>query len=84
MPIAGVLVRTRPQHIDEIRDEIGHVPGAEVHSVTPDGKLVVTLEGDDRRAVADGLFVLSGLTRVLSAVMVYEQSDDESNGGSPV
>lgn len=79
MYIAGVVVRTRPQHLDDVRRHVVGVGGAEVHAATQDGRLVVTVEGADRRAVADGLFALNALPQVLSAVMVYEQSDNESS-----
>lgn len=78
MHIAGVVVRTRPQFMPEIRSRIAGIAGAEVHAATDDGRLVVTVEGADRGAVANGLFALNGLPQVLTAVMVYEQSDNES------
>jgi periplasmic nitrate reductase NapD len=79
MHIAGIVVRTRPQSVPEVRARAAGIGGVEVHAVTDDGRLVVTVEGPDRRVVADGLFALNGLPQVLSAVMVYEQSDSESS-----
>ncbi|HEX9627809.1 MAG TPA: chaperone NapD [Acidiferrobacterales bacterium] len=79
MHIAGVIVRTRPQFVPEVRASAAGIGGVEVHAATDDGRLVVTVEGADRRAVADGLFALNGLPQVLSAVMVYEQSEHESS-----
>lgn len=75
MHIAGVVVRTRPASIEAVRQRIGLLTGAEVHAVSPDGRLVVTVEGDDRGKVADMIYQLDRLEGVLSASMAYEHSD---------
>lgn len=76
MSLAGVVVRTRPVSIEAVRQRIGQLAGVEVHAVSPDGRWVVTIEGDDRRQVADMLYQLDRLQGVLSASLVYEHSDD--------
>jgi nitrate reductase NapD len=75
MHIAGVVVRTRPVNIDAVQQRIGLLVGAEVHAVSPDGRLVVTVEGSDRGKVADIIYQLDRLEGVLSASMAYEHSD---------
>ncbi len=75
MHIAGVVVRTRPASVEAVRQRIHLLTGAEVHAVNPDGRLVVTVEGDDRRQVADMIYQLDRLEGVLSASMAYENSD---------
>jgi nitrate reductase NapD len=75
MHIAGVVVRTRPASSEAVRQRIGLLAGAEVHAVSPDGRLVVTVEGDDRSKVADMIYQLDRLEGVLSASMAYEHSD---------
>jgi nitrate reductase NapD len=75
MHIAGVVVRTRPASSEAVRQRIGLLVGAEVHAVSPDGRLVVTVEGDDRSKVADMIYQLDRLEGVLSASMAYEHSD---------
>lgn len=75
MNLAGVVVRTRPASIEAVQQCIGLLEGVEVHAVSPDGRLVVTVEGDDRSKVADMIYLLDRLEGVLSASMVYENSD---------
>ena len=75
MHIAGVVVRTRPASIEAVQRRIGLLAGAEVHAASPDGRLVVTVEGDDRGKVADMIYQLDRLEGVLSASMAYEHSD---------
>lgn len=75
MHIAGVVVRTRPGNIAAVQQRIGLLVGAEVHAASPDGRLVVTVEGSDRRRVADMIYQLDRLEGVLGASMAYEHSD---------
>lgn len=78
MHIAGVLVQTRTSSIPDVKLRLGGVAGLEVHTVSPDGRMVVTIEGDGRKAVADALFQVNAVDGVLSACLVYEQSETES------
>jgi len=75
--IAGVLVQTHPKHIPQVQALLGDVAGLEVHAVSPDGRIVVTVEGDGRKAVADALFSLNAMQGVLSACLVYEHSETD-------
>jgi periplasmic nitrate reductase NapD len=75
MHIAGVVVRTRPISIVAVQQRIQSLAGAEVHVVSPEGRLVVTVEGCDRSEVADMIYQLDRLEGVLSASMAYEHSD---------
>ena len=81
MHIAGVLVQTRPEHIPQVQNRLGDVAGLEVHAVSPDGRIVVTVEGHGRKAVADTLFSLNAMQGVLSACLVYEHSETDSITG---
>lgn len=77
MHIAGVVVHSRPEHLAAVRQRLEQVTGVEVHAVNPDGRFVVTIEDDHRGAVADRLYQLNALQGVLSACVVYEQSESE-------
>ena len=75
MHIAGVVVRTRPLSIEAVQRRIALLVGAEVHVTSPDGRLVVTVEGVDRGQVADLIYQLDRLEGVLNTSMAYEHSD---------
>lgn len=85
MHLAGVVVRVRPEHRDAVGAQLCALPGVEVHGVNPDGRLAVLIEGEHRGAVSDALFALHALDGVLSASLIYEQSDyePESTEASP-
>lgn len=75
--IAGVLVQAHPEHITQVRNRLADVAGLEVHVVSPDGRIVVTVEGEGRKCVADALFSLNAMRDVLSASLVYEHSETD-------
>ena len=78
MHIAGVIVRTRPEHVEQVRAGLHHLDGVEVHAATPEGRLVVTVESADQDSAAGRFLDLQRLPQVLSAALVYEQSETDS------
>ncbi len=77
MHVAGVVVQTRPERGAAVRGRLEQIAGVEVHAAGADGRLVVTIEGDDRDAVAQALFQINALEGVLSACMAYERAEPE-------
>ncbi|WP_454763882.1 chaperone NapD [Cupriavidus campinensis] len=74
--IAGVLVHVRPGSLDDVRDTIAGMTGAEIHAASDTGKLVVTLEAPTTRAIAAHLMLLHQLDGVLGATLVYQHNED--------
>lgn len=77
MHIAGVLVHTRPEWIENVHAQLLAIDGLELHATNPDGRMVITIESDDRNEVAEALFRINTAENVLSASLVYEQSESE-------
>lgn len=75
MNIAGVVVNTMPEHQETVRAALLALNGVEIHAQAGP-RLVVTLEDDDGRRMADTVSNLHTLKGVLSAAMVYQYSDD--------
>jgi nitrate reductase NapD len=78
MHVAGVVLQTRPEHVDAVSARLGDIAGLQLHGTHPAGRLVVTIEADDSASVAETLARLHTLDGVLSACMAYEQSDSAS------
>lgn len=77
MNISGVLVRAYPENMDAVRACLEELAGVEVHGANPDGRLVVTVEEESDRAMADTVVSMQNLPGVLSASMIYHQYEDE-------
>ena len=81
--ICGVLVHANQQSIHQVEACLKGMQGVEVHTITDDGRLVVTVESEDRKYVADTITGFYNVDGVLSAAMVYQFSDDlDSNENS--
>ncbi len=76
MNISGVLVRSRPENIEAVRERLEQIEGVEVHGANPDGRLVVTVEQAGDRAMADTVVKMQDLPGVISASMIYHEYDD--------
>jgi nitrate reductase NapD len=77
--ICGVLVHARAECIDQVQISLSKMSGVEVHTATDNGRLIVTVESDERRIVADTISSFHDVKGVLSASMVYQFSDEISN-----
>lgn len=71
MNIAGVLIHAYPKFIQKVSDQLLKISGVEVHAATDEGKIVVTAENDNDRALADTVMKFQDLDGVLSASMIY-------------
>ena len=74
--ICGVLVHARTNAIEKVKSSLEEITGVEVHTATDNGRLVVTVESEDRRFVADTISSFHDIDGVLSAAMVYQFSDE--------
>jgi nitrate reductase NapD len=75
--IVSLIVSTWPQHLDAVGEAIIALGNAEIHGRDPKGKLIVVLEETSQGAVGAKVNEISGLPHVLSAVMVFQASDDD-------
>ena len=77
MNISSVLVNARSALIHQVQDGLAALSGVEVHAATEEGRLIVTIEADSDRAVANMFEVINHLPGVLSASMVYHQYESD-------
>ena len=73
--IASILVQTRPERLDAAARAIEALPGAQIYSRDPKGKLVVVIEAADTGSVGATLNAISSMPHVLTAALVFQGSD---------
>lgn len=78
MNISGVIVHARPEQLAAVQRRLADIAGVEVHAATADGRLIVTVEEESDRILADTVLRLNDVPGVLAASMVYHQYDEES------
>ena len=74
--IASVLVQVRPERMDAAARAIEALPGAEIYSRDPRGKLVVVLEASTVGVIGSTLNTISLMPHVLTAALVFHGTDE--------
>jgi periplasmic nitrate reductase NapD len=73
--VAGIIVHAQPASVQRVAAALCALPGAAVHAISADGKLVVTLEGASAREIAARMDDIQQLDTVLSASLVYQHNE---------
>ena len=73
--VCGVLIFAHPKHIKAVQHQLEGEDGVEVHAVTENGRLVVTVEKDDQQQTGEMLNRFQTLDHVISVSMVYQYFD---------
>ena len=74
--IASILVQARPEKLDAVARAIEALPGTQIYSRDPKGKLVVVIEARDVGSIGATLNTISSLPHVLTAALVFHGTDD--------
>ncbi|MCC7487813.1 MAG: chaperone NapD [Burkholderiales bacterium] len=73
--ISGILVAAQPGQIESLRARLATLAGVEVHAVSPEGRMVVTVERAADRDMTAAFDDISRLPGVLSAALVYHHDE---------
>jgi periplasmic nitrate reductase NapD len=73
--IAGVLVHAISTSVADVCAQLAALPQIEVHAANEGGKLVVTVEAPDTRALLDQIERISKVPGVLTATLVYQHNE---------
>ena len=84
MNISSAIIHARPGAVAAVQAGLAALAGVEVHAVSPEGKLIVTIESDDEGGNAATYQCIGQLDGVMSAAMVYHQCESEPEMEVPV
>lgn len=73
--IASLVIHSTPRRRETVAMAIAALPGAIVHAVSDNGKLVVTLEAPTAEAMTGQVTEIQRTDGVLSAALVYQCAD---------
>ncbi|QYJ80671.1 chaperone NapD [Shewanella acanthi] len=73
--VTSLVVHAAPHALQQVEASISALNGCDIHAITPEGKLVVTLEGNSQKTILDNVEAINALTGVLSASLIYHQVD---------
>ena len=74
--IAGLSARTSPARIQAVQGLVHRLPGAEIHAVTEDGRMVITIEDANEARILASIAKLSGFAGVLSLALAFSSSSE--------
>lgn len=74
--ICGVVIHAAHNKKEQIASTLNQTDGVEVHASSAGGRLVVTVESEDRYYVADTISSFKDIDGVLTSSMVYQLSED--------
>lgn len=77
--VTSLIVQVQPEKMAEVRQKIMAMENAEL-SVNNEVKLVVVIEGPTQKSLMDDISIINALPGVLSATMVYHQSEALDEG----
>ncbi|HMV06055.1 MAG TPA: chaperone NapD [Accumulibacter sp.] len=77
MNISSVLVNAQPQAVHDVQRRLLALHGIEIHVVSEDGRLIVTIEAESAQAAADTFSQINQQPGVLSASLVYHQFESD-------
>ena len=77
MNLSSVVVIPRPERVHLVCEALEQLPGVEVALVSPEGKIIITIETQTDAETVRCYEVVSQLDDVMSAAMVYHQQEDE-------
>lgn len=75
--VSSAVVVVLPARIDELARQLAAMPGVEVHGHN-DSRLVIVLEGSTSGELGAALAAISLMDGVISASMVFEQTEELS------
>jgi nitrate reductase NapD len=77
MNISSVIVIPRPERVDAVVMGLKSLDSVNVAAVSPEGKIIVTIETEGDRATIQTYEIISQMDGVMSVSMVFHQQENE-------
>ncbi|TBR42497.1 sorbose reductase [Marinomonas agarivorans] len=71
--VASFIAHAKPEHSSMLAKAISEIEGAEIHAISPEGKIVFTIEADTQRHIANRVEHIQYRDELLSLSPVYHQ-----------
>lgn len=79
--IAGVVFVAQPNNTKQVSEELAAFPGAEIHEISENGSMVVTIEENEQnkgvkgKGLIDTITNMSNLPGVISSSLIFHHND---------
>ncbi len=75
--LCSVLIHVQQDKVNSVNQQLQLQAGVEVHAKSADGRIIVTVEDECRKTVAERIMNFYDISDVLSASVIYQFSDDD-------
>lgn len=82
MSISSLVVHALPERAEDVREQLVRLDGVEVHAISDDGRMVITVDVANDHIAADTLMEMQKQDGVLSASLIYSHFENNT-GQSP-
>ena len=79
MSISSLVMHVKSDRMDAVTATITAFEGVEIHAVTEDNRLIVTVDQPDNVKASDTLTRLQNLSGVLNTSLIYNYFEQESD-----
>ncbi|WP_170826993.1 chaperone NapD [Magnetovibrio blakemorei] len=81
MSITGLIIHTAPKNAASVQQAVEALEGTEVHKVTHDGRMIVTVDNEDDGKATQTFDAFRSIAGVLSTSLVYTHFEDDYGVG---
>ncbi len=84
MNISSIVVQTRPEHLEQVVQDLQNCDVCDYHLHDEKGRVIVTIEGEGVKEELEKLRVIEEIDNVMAADMQMAYSEDELNSNMEV
>jgi len=77
MNVSGIVVKTTPEHLQEVITAVNAVNCCEVHFNDTEGRIVATIEGESIEDQMEKMKIIQAIPYVFSASLSYSYCEEE-------
>ncbi len=77
MNVSSIVAKTKPEHLQDVITDINAIDLCEVHFYDDEGKIVVTIEGENISEQMERMKEIQALPNVFTANLSYSYCEDE-------
>ncbi|MBT8420500.1 MAG: chaperone NapD [Gammaproteobacteria bacterium] len=77
MDLCSILLHAHSNRLTAIESVLEKLEGVEIHATAPDGRMVVTVEGDDPELFNETVLKLGDVDGIIDASLVYHYHEDD-------
>lgn len=77
MNVSGIVVKTSPEHLQEVINSVNAIDYCEVHFNDAEGSIVATIEGESIDEQMERMKTIQGIPFVIGASLSYSYCEEE-------